>query len=116
MTPRGTAARLSGGAGRWVTDASRLDLQGTSAHGPARGDLPTPHARHRDPFPVMSRKNHLSIFSRVGEPPSAVLDRNSRGRLSHIPEGASGDLLRLSVRGSFYLGVTTRFERMFRSN
>ena len=46
------------------------------------------------------RKNKLSIFSLVGQPPSAVIICDSRGRLSHIQGHACAELINLFFRGA----------------
>ena len=46
------------------------------------------------------RKNKLSIFSLVGQPPSAVIICDIRGRLSHIQDHAYDKLINLFFRGA----------------
>jgi predicted O-methyltransferase YrrM len=46
------------------------------------------------------RKNKLSIFSLVGQPPSTVIVCASRGRLSHIQGHAFAELINLFFRGA----------------
>jgi hypothetical protein len=44
----------------------------------------------------------LSKFPRVGQPPSAVIKPDSRGRLSHIQGNASAELIDLFFRGALF--------------
>jgi hypothetical protein len=46
------------------------------------------------------RKNNLSKFPGVGQPPSAVIKPGSRGRLPNIQDNASAELINLFVRGA----------------
>jgi len=63
---------------------------------PLNGFRPT----ERDHSGKGPRKNNLSNSLTVGQPPSAVIIPNRRGRLSHIQANASTELLKLFFRGS----------------
>ena len=60
------------------------------------------------PLPWEPRKNNLSTFPLVGQPPSAVMTLDSRGRLSHIQSHAPPDLLKLFFRGSLVIAAPQR--------
>ena len=56
--------------------------------------------RDRNSHATPGRKNSLSNFFLVGQPPSAVRTDDSPGRLSHIRSYASADLVKLFLRGA----------------